>query len=87
MFHSARHKRNLCPKDGTSLETQIFQGPCLCPSACLPKIGTYFVRTCDPIRSALQGTAARRYWSCPGNADLRVRGKNYLVVSEGEMVN
>ena len=27
-----------------------------------------------------QGTAARRYWSCPGNADLRVRGKNYLTV-------
>ncbi|PRW45250.1 ENHANCED DISEASE RESISTANCE 2 isoform X2 isoform B [Chlorella sorokiniana] len=30
-------------------------------------------------RWAVQGTAARRYWSCPGNADLRVRGKNYLV--------
>lgn len=29
----------------------------------------------------LQGTAARRYWSCPGNTDLRVRGKNYLAVS------
>ena len=31
-------------------------------------------------RWAVQGTAARRYWSCPGNADLRVRGKNYLQV-------
>ncbi len=29
-------------------------------------------------RWAVQGTAARRYWSCPGTADLRVRGRNYL---------
>lgn len=30
-------------------------------------------------RWAVQGTAARRYWSCPGTADLRVRGRNYLT--------
>ncbi|KAI3426288.1 hypothetical protein D9Q98_008661 [Chlorella vulgaris] len=30
-------------------------------------------------RWAVQGTAARRYWSCPGTADLRVRGKGYLT--------
>lgn len=30
-------------------------------------------------RWAVQGTAARRYWSCPGTADLRVRGKHYLA--------
>lgn len=50
-------------------------------SACHPITGANSVRAPDPIGSALQGTAARRYWSCPGNADLRVRGKNYLVVS------
>ena len=33
-----------------------------------------------PTRPRLpQGTAARRYWSCPGTADLRVRGKGYLA--------
>lgn len=30
-------------------------------------------------RHRLQGTAARRYWSCPGNTDLRVRGRSYLT--------
>jgi hypothetical protein len=26
-----------------------------------------------------QGTAQPRFWSCPGTADLRVRGRNYLA--------
>jgi hypothetical protein len=34
---------------------------------------------CLPCLPCLQGTAARRYWSCPGTADLRVRGKGYLT--------
>ena len=35
----------------------------------------------DPtcLYCCLQGTAARRYWSCPGTADLRVRGRAYLA--------
>ena len=28
---------------------------------------------------ALGGTCPQAYWSCPGTADLRVRGKNYLT--------
>lgn len=38
------------------------------PPACWPAAG-------PPLA---QGTAARRYWSCPGTADLRVRGRGYL---------
>lgn len=51
--------------------------PCFLPAAPpLPHALTHL-----PLPSCLcQGTAARRYWSCPGNADLRVRGKNYLTV-------
>ena len=40
---------------------------------------------CDPSavpeedRWAVGGTAAQRFWSFPGTADLRVRGKKYLT--------
>ncbi|KAI7837930.1 hypothetical protein COHA_008236 [Chlorella ohadii] len=64
-------------------------------AAAAPGLGTVSIEEVKAVRAALarqqaqevpederwavQGTAARRYWSCPGNADLRVRGKNYLT--------
>lgn len=48
-------------------------------AACQCPAGRRWLTACGRATRCVQGTAARRYWSCPGTADLRVRGKHYLA--------